>query len=404
MNETERGSRPGTALGCIEAEAADLAAELLPRLAPAVRGPADVRRRLASYRTAATSWLENARRLRRGDECLRPAYFIWTMTNRCNFACEYCDNHRGEKYPDLPDRGRLDTEGGQRLLQVMRTGTSALYFCGGEPTLRNDLPELTREAWNLGYFPLMINTNAALLHRRLATPGWEDWLARMDVVICSLDSLDPGALDTLYVTSDGADVIRNVAALARLGDHTGTKVVVNTVIRPGHVDEAADVFDWAQRTGVWFVPVPVNHGPAVEHSLLDDPGYARLAERILARKRAGGRILGSVRLLERLLGQAHIRCLPTLKAHIDPDATVWWPCKPCVNVAPVKVPVLDHDTLDEVWAAGRRLVDPTGFHGPGPDQCGADCGWAQNYAADLYAEGLRHPLRLMGAIRDFTSR
>jgi len=152
------------------------------------------------------------------------------------------------------------------------------------------------------------------------------------------------------------------------------------------------------------VPVPVNHGPAVDGSLLTDPEYARLRERILSARRAGGRVVGSTRLLQRLLGQEPIHCLPTLKAHIDPDGSMWWPCKPCVNVPPVKIEVLEHDTLDGVWASGRRLVDPTGFHGSGPQQCGADCGWAQNYAADLYAEGLRHPLRLLGAIRDFTAR
>lgn len=392
-------------LADLEAEGLELGEQLRGSLDPAVRGLADTRRRLSSYHKAAESWIVNKRRLGRGDECLRPTYFIWTMTNRCNFACEYCDNHRGQKYPDLanPDGGPLSTEEGRELLKIMRSGTSAIYFCGGEPTLRNDLPSLTRSAWDLGYFPLMINTNAALLHRRLANPEWSDWLARMDIVICSLDSLDPGHLDGLYVTDEGEHVIRNVSALARLAEHTGTKVVVNCILRPGNIDHAEAVFDWARRLGIWFVPVPLNHGPSATHDLLEDPDYRRLVQRILREKGRGGRILGSQRLLERLLNQVPIKCLPSLKAHVDPDGSVWWPCKPCVNVEPIKVPVLGHRTLDEVWAEGRRLIDPSGFHGPGDDQCGANCGWAQNYAGDLYAFGLEHPLSLLGAIRDFTS-
>lgn len=390
----------------LEGQGRDLAAQLRPGLAPARRGPANTLRRLDSYTSAAASWLVNKGRLSRGDECLRPTYFIWTMTNRCNFACEYCDDHRGRKYPDLanPAGGPLSTADGERLLKVMRTGTSAIYFCGGEPTLRNDLPELTRAAWQLGYFPLMINTNAALLHKRLASANWSGWLADMDIVVCSLDSVDPAHLDSLYVTRQGEDVVRNVAALASLGPYTGTKVVLNCVLRPGEIAHAAAVFEWAQRLGTYFVPVPLNHGPSATHSLLDDPEYEELANRILEHKRAGGRVVGSLRMLERLLGQAPIRCYPTLKAHVDPDGAVWWPCKPCVGVEPVKVPILEHETLDAVWDEARRRVEPTGFHGHAEGQCGADCGWAQNYAADLYADGLAHPLRLLGAIRDFTTR
>ena len=389
----------------LEAEGRELAESLRSGLQPARRGRSDALRRARSYRTAVESWFVNRSRLRRGDECLRPSYFIWTMTNRCNFACDYCDNHRGEKYPDLPNPpgGPLGTADGRRLLRTMRTGTSAIYFCGGEPTLRNDLPELTRSAWDLGYFPLMINTNAALLHRRLAAPAWSDWLARMDIVICSLDSLDPARLDALYVTSDGEDVVRNVVALSHLAEHTGTKVVVNCILRPGQIDSAEAVFEWANRMGIWFVPVPLNHGPSAMGGLLEDQSYRKLVGRILDHKSRGGRVVGSRRMLERMLCQAPIRCLPSLKAHVDPDGSLWWPCKPSAGVEPVKVPILDHDSVDAAWAAGRRLIEPNGFHGPGEGQCGADCGWAQNYAADLYAEGLVHPLRLAGAIRDFTS-
>ena len=41
------------------------------------------------------------------------------------------------------------TVGAVRLLEVMRTGTPAVYFAGGEPTLRADLPALTRRARDL---------------------------------------------------------------------------------------------------------------------------------------------------------------------------------------------------------------------------------------------------------------
>ena len=63
-----------------------------------------------------------------------------------------------------------------------------------------------------------------------------------------------------------------------------------------------------------------------------------------------------------------------------------------------RVHVVAHRDVEALWAHGRRLVEPTRFHGPAKNQCGADCNWAQNYTTDAYAHGLRHPLALLGEL------
>ena len=60
--------------------------------------------------------------------------------------------------------------------------------------------------------------------------------------------------------------------------------------------------------------------------------------------------------------------------------------------------------IDAMYEAGRQLIDPTGFPGPGPEQCGASCNWAQNYSTDAYVHGLRHPARLLGDVVGFLDR
>jgi MoaA/NifB/PqqE/SkfB family radical SAM enzyme len=397
-----RSRRPG--LATLAREGAALAERLRPHLDPPQRGPRELARRAHAYRTAASNFLENRRRQRAGREDLLPLYFIWTLLRQCNFRCTYCDDHRGHKYPDLDPHGTLTTEQGIRLLEVMRTRTPSVYFAGGEPTIRPDLPALTRAARDQGYFPLVVNTNGSLFHKVLPKPSWSTFLADIDLVVVSLDALDPAVLGPLWVTKRPDDVLRNLFALAALKDEQRFKLMVNCVIRPGHAADAREVLDLAGDLGVTFCAVPVNRGPAVDGDQADDRDYQDLVATILARKRAGQPIAGSLRMNERLLASAPLDCRNTLKPHIDFDGRLAWPCKATVNVAPEMIDVLAFDDVDALWAHACTLVDPTRFHGVAKNQCGAACNWAQNYTTDAYADGLRRPWRLLADVVQFTSR
>jgi MoaA/NifB/PqqE/SkfB family radical SAM enzyme len=390
-------------LGRLSAEADALAAEIEPALQRPESRLARLRRRGLSVATAARNYLENRRRSATGREDLLPLYFIWTMLRPCNFRCEYCDDHRGRRYPELPRAGALDTEQGKRLLQVMRTRTPSVYFAGGEPTLRNDLPELVRAARDLDYYPIAINTNASLFHRQLRRPAWRTLLADLDVLIVSLDALDLALLTKMWRTPRPEEVIRNLFLLRRLAPAFGVRLIVNSVIQPGLVAEARAVLDLACELGIGFCPVPKNSGPRIDPAVLADPDYPGLVETILARKREGHSIVGTLEMNRRLLAAARLSCRNTLKPHVDHDGRLAWPCKASVNVDPTMIDVLAYDHVDDLYRAATRLRNPTGFHGDGPEQCGADCNWAQNYTTDEYARGLSHPLGLVAAVRSFVA-
>ncbi len=382
-------------------EAIDLAAELRPHLETPLTGLAEARRRARAYRTAAAAYLENRRLDRAGREDLRPLYFIWTALRTCNFACAYCDDHRGRKYPDLPNEGVLDTSEAHTLLRIMRTGTASIYFAGGEPTLRKDLPELTRAARDLDYYPIIINTNGSAIDRLLGRAAWRTWLADTDIVVVSVDALDLGLLGELWAYKRPHDVLRNLLLLRELAREMRVKLMVNTVIQPGMVRHARQVLDLANDLGLWFCPVPMNVGPAISDDLRRDPDYQALADLILERKRAGYRITGSLRMNRRLLAGEPLACRNTLKPHVDFDGHLFWPCKASVNVEPARINVLDFDSVEELYRYAVTEVDPTRFHGPAKNQCGANCNWAQNYSVDAYAHGLRHPTSLLGEVMSF---
>ncbi len=381
-------------------EAKALAAELLPRLERPRTLPEDARRRAHSLADSARSFLENRRRAASGREDLLPLYFIWTTHRTCNFLCTYCDDHRGGRYPELPEEGTLDTAEGVRLLEVMRTRATAVYFAGGEPTLRKDLPALTRAARDLDYYPLFVNTNGSAIDRLLGLPAYRTWLADLDVVIVSLDGLELPWLAQTWGTQRPEDVLRNLLLLRELSGPLRFKLAVNAVVQPGQVEHARDVLDLANDLGIWFTPVPMNVGPTVATGLSDDPAYVAFANLVLARKRAGHRITGSERLNHRLLFSEPLACRNTLKPHVDADGTLFWPCKASVAVEPVRARVLDFAHVDDLWAHCSARQDPRGFSA----RCGARCNWAQNYSTDAYAHGLEHPLSLLGEVGELLGR
>jgi MoaA/NifB/PqqE/SkfB family radical SAM enzyme len=385
----------------LDAEAAEIARRVLPGLEPP-RGPwREWLRRMRAYATTARNFVRNRRLLKAGREDLRPLYFIWTVLRTCNFRCPYCDDHRAQRYPDLPKAGTLSTEEGVTLLRILRTGTPSVYFSGGEPTLRKDLPRLTRVARDLDYFPIIINTNGSVIDRLLERREWRTWLADTDVVIVSLDALHLPTLERMCAFAQPARIVRNLLLLRRLAAPMHFKLMVNTVIQPNAVEHARDVLDFANDLGIWFCPVPMNTGPTVHRALAGDRAYLDLAALILHRKAQGYPISGSPRMLRRLLWSEPLACCNTVKPHVDHDGRLFWPCKASVNVEPERIDVLQFDNVETLYRHAVTRIDPAGFHGSGANQCGANCNWAQNYATDAYVYGLQHPLSLVSEVAQF---
>lgn len=112
---------------------------------------------------------------------------IIDVTNRCNMACPVCFAYAGAvnyvyepTYEQVVDMVKL-------LRSNKPWACNALQFSGGEPTIRNDLPQLIAEAKKAGITHVEVNTNGLRLAEDL------DYFKRL---------LDAG-LSTLYLQFDG---------------------------------------------------------------------------------------------------------------------------------------------------------------------------------------------------------
>jgi MoaA/NifB/PqqE/SkfB family radical SAM enzyme len=364
---------------------------------------AEVRRVAGGLSTFARALLTNHARLKRGEHNLLPPYFILTMLNRCNFRCTYCDNHAYKGYYDLPEIKDIGLEQSKEILRIIGKNVSAIYFCGGEPTLHKDLPELAEYARSINYFPIMINTNGSRFHDILKETRYSRLLKNLDIIIISLDALDLDRLSSVWGVKKelGEQVIVNILALRRLKEKVRFKLIVNTVITPETIAEADSILDWTNDLGIWYSPVPMNRGPHIHEDLKSNPAYHALCDKIIARKKQGYKILGSRRLIESLVKGKSIKCFPSLIPHVDGDGYTYWPCKTASAMEPIKLNVLDFESWYDLYQAAEKVMSVKDIHGKGPGQCGGDCQWMQNYVSDALARGVAHPIR-SGALLEIT--
>jgi Fe-coproporphyrin III synthase len=88
---------------------------------------------------------------------------VWNATRRCNLKCIHCySNSRNIHYDD-----ELTTEEGMRLISDLAAfGSPVILFSGGEPTMRDDLPDLAQFAVDQG-MRAVISTNGTLLTKKM---------------------------------------------------------------------------------------------------------------------------------------------------------------------------------------------------------------------------------------------
>ena len=373
-------------------EAAKLALKIAKNIElkkPPLSGTLFQKKRFLALIKTLKNLLINKRRMVKNDHNFIPLFYIWTMTNQCNFLCSYCSNHRGGKYPELYRQGftkNLTTTQGMNLLKIMKEA-SAIYFCGGEPTLRPDLPELLNYSTKLNMFN-MINTNGSLLGDLLLNPRYRKFLSQMDVIIISLDALNISEMSEIYKVSASLSrkVLRNILMLRILQNFVNFKLVVNTVITPDNIEESFDVLDWCNDLGICFSPVSGNIDHEPDYELLKNPRYQALVEKILERAKHGYPMIASPKMLEHLLRAKGVLCHPKVFDHFDYNGELFWPCKAYPNA--VMINIFDYKNVDEMHKAAKKIIDATNFHGDGANQCQGHCAWMQNVVTDVYARAL----------------
>jgi radical SAM protein with 4Fe4S-binding SPASM domain len=161
------------------------------------------------------------------------------VTYRCNNDCAHCYNARERSFPEL------DTDQWKHVLdKIWELGIPHVVFTGGEPTLRNDLPELIAHAEQNGQIT-GLNTNA----RRMSDPGYVESLAAagLDHVQITVESSDSAIHDDM-VRCKGA-FPQTIAGLKN-ALASPLFVMTNTTMLETNVDTIPTTLDFLAELGV----------------------------------------------------------------------------------------------------------------------------------------------------------
>ena len=145
------------------------------------------------------------------------------VTRRCDLHCRFCFADGGRSADD-PPREELEAA----ILEIAaRCDGPLLQLSGGEPTLRDDLPELIRFAKEAGCSYVQVNTNGLRIARE---PDYAARLAEagLDIVFLQFD----GTSDKIYETLRGRPLLHEKLRAVRVcaGLRLGV-TLVPTVVR-----------------------------------------------------------------------------------------------------------------------------------------------------------------------------
>jgi MoaA/NifB/PqqE/SkfB family radical SAM enzyme len=213
-----------------------------------------------------------------------PFQMTLSLTNRCNFRCEYCNI-------PLQARDEMTTaEWLSAIDELAAGGMGRASVMGGEPLLRKDVGAIVRHLKRRGVHVSM-NTNGWLVPSRI------DEVADLDLCCVTID----GPQDVHDRQRHPGSYQRALAAVEALR-RRGVRVVTMSVITPAAAGTVDHVLDLAERMG--FVAFfQLEHQGEFDVALpvaprLDDARVTALAERVLALKEAGRPVGNSRAILE----------------------------------------------------------------------------------------------------------
>ena len=153
-----------------------------------------------------------------------PCSVLLEVTDRCNLRCPVCFADSGYGAAEEPSLGEI---AGLLKRAIAAVGPSNLQLSGGEPTLRDDLPEIIEVAQRVGYSFIQVNSNGIRLAseknfaRRLRKAG-------LSSVFLQFDGID----DAVYRALRGRALFdRKLRAIKNCGEAGLGVVLVPTIVR-----------------------------------------------------------------------------------------------------------------------------------------------------------------------------
>lgn len=171
---------------------------------------------------------------------MTPCVCNYYVTLRCNDTCEFCSIWRNEEYAKIEEKP-VDLSG------LKQEGIKKISITGGEPLLREDLPEILKTTKKLGFF-IELTTNGILYGEKgRLLSGLVDRLS------FSLDY--PFAAE--HDRSRGVECFHTVVSAIEFAKVLGERPIINFTITRDSVRFLPEMIDLAEKLKVFVHLNPV---------------------------------------------------------------------------------------------------------------------------------------------------
>ncbi len=287
-----------------------------------------------------------------------PLLSVYYLTYSCALRCSHCCDGSGIPYPLLPDQP-LPADRVHRLLSHIRKHCEFLVITGGEPLQHPEFSTITRRLKALRFRGVVLTTNGLNLEPHL------DAIAEsVDFLVFSLQTLDSEKADAWYGGGRGIHqrVLANIEK-TRLLRKRRFKIIISSVVTPQNIEDLHGVWDYAKARGFRLAACPQLLGVKAHPALAESSDYRAFFDFLIAEKRKGGRIQGTVDYLEYLRDLRKFACRPFTMLTVSPNGDVLYPC---LELGQVAGNLLDEPNLHRLRLAGLKRF------GPQPD-CDTRC-------------------------------
>jgi hypothetical protein len=188
------------------------------------------------------------------DHTQHTCLVVMEITNSCNLKCPICFASANEKYKFHPSMDQIKTMYQHMLDFVDRP--ICVQISGGEPTIRDDLPEIVKLGKSMGIDHIEVNTNGVRFGQDI-----EFLRTCKDAGVDSLYFSFDGMTSDVYMQTCGKDLLQSKLDAVENCAKVGIGVTLVCVVSPNiNIDQVGAVIKYAKSKvptvkGIHFQPI-----------------------------------------------------------------------------------------------------------------------------------------------------
>jgi len=287
-----------------------------------------------------------------------PVVSVYYLTYACNFRCPYFSDGSGQPYHAIKNTAPKGDEVVE-ILRSIRKFCENLVITGGEPLLHGDVEQVLRALPAMKFDHTILTTNGERLPPFL--PAMQESLSEL---VISLDTLNAERADRNFGRGEGMlrKILDNLEEASTLPKRR-FDIVISAVVTPDNLEELYALSEFCWERGLKLAACPQLQGVKVHAELHENEAYRRFFDHLLAAKRKGRPVQGTIRYLECMRDLQRFDCHPFTMLVVSPQGDVFYPC---LEIGHHVGKIQEVDDLHALRRAGEERF------GPQP-QCGNQC-------------------------------